>query len=95
MNHGKSSSFWGDRRESHVAAGPSVRLGLTMESKKDLGKSAQGMSAPKQYIHTLCLVKFVWKNSNFDMNWGAHTLGHISPTFFTFRLLDFRFLCIW
>jgi hypothetical protein len=65
--------------------------------KKIGGKSAQSMYHQPKTIHLLNIVphgKFWWENSNYDIKWGAHTLGTFSQIFlFTFRLLDFRFLC--
>jgi hypothetical protein len=52
------------------------------------------MSAPK-----LCMFlilrngKFGNGNSTYDIKWGAHTLWTFSQDVFTFRLLDFTFLC--
>jgi hypothetical protein len=61
-----------------------------MENKKDWGKSAQGMRAPKQYIHRiLCHGKRGLENSIDDMKWGAHILDIFSTLFL---VLDFYFL---
>jgi hypothetical protein len=58
-----------------------------MKSKKDWGKSAQGMSTPKHYIHRiLCHEKFECENS---IICGVH---HTIGIFSHFLLCDFQFL---
>jgi hypothetical protein len=54
------------------------------------------MSAPKLlYIEYCAMQKFWRENSIYDMRWADHTLGtFLKMLFFSVRLLDFRFLCI-
>jgi hypothetical protein len=73
-------------------------------NKKNVGKSVQGMSTPKQYKYRiLCPRNFGQENVIFDTyEVGRSYLGHLGhlgylgflPHFFTFRLLDLRFLCV-
>jgi hypothetical protein len=58
-----------------------------MESKERWGKSAQGMSVPKQYLYRILYHgKFGLGYSIYDMECGAHTLDTFSQFLL---LLDF------